>query len=50
MALPDAISAVEAWYAERGLPPWITTPLPVCRAVHDALISRGWRAQPATPR
>ncbi|GAA5183635.1 GNAT family N-acetyltransferase [Rugosimonospora acidiphila] len=46
--LPDAIEAVRAWYAARGLPAQINVPLPLARAVDIALDERGWTRSPAT--
>jgi ribosomal protein S18 acetylase RimI-like enzyme len=48
LPLPSAVDEVVAFYAGHGRPPAITTPLPVCRAVHDEVLARGWIAQPAT--
>jgi ribosomal protein S18 acetylase RimI-like enzyme len=36
------------WYADRGLPPRINVPLPVCAGVGAALTARGWAAAPPT--
>jgi ribosomal protein S18 acetylase RimI-like enzyme len=46
--LADAITTVMSWYTERGLPPKITTPLPLSTAVAGALRARGWVGQPPT--
>lgn len=40
-SLPAAIEQVRSWYAERGLPPRITVPLPVSARVHDLLDESG---------
>lgn len=45
--LTQAFDAVAAWYAERGLPPRVTTPLPLAAAVADALAAAGWTPQPS---
>ncbi|MGL1102703.1 hypothetical protein ACSTLM_00645, partial [Vibrio parahaemolyticus] len=42
LALPDAIDAVAAWYAARGLPARCNVPLPLASAVDAALDGRGW--------
>ncbi len=42
--VPDAISAVQRWYAERGLPPRFQLPLPLCEALDATLDGCGWRA------
>src|SRR5262245_61449623 len=44
LPLPAAIDAVSAWYAERGLRPAITTPLPASAPVAHVLAERGWSA------
>lgn len=46
--LAEAVDAVVVWYAERGLTPRVTTPLPLAAAVADALAAAGWTAQPTT--
>lgn len=38
-----AIDEVERWYAARGLPPAVTTPLPMAARVAATLAERGWR-------
>jgi len=43
--LEAAVDACEAWYRERGLPPRITTPLPLRRDLDRLLAARGWVAQ-----
>jgi len=42
--VPDAISAVESWYAARGLPPRFQLPLPLCADLDATLAGRGYRA------
>jgi N-acetylglutamate synthase len=42
LALGDAIDAVAAWYAARGLPARCNVPLPLASAVDAALDGRGW--------
>jgi ribosomal protein S18 acetylase RimI-like enzyme len=42
LALSDAIDAVAAWYAARGLPARCNVPLPLASAVDAALDGRGW--------
>jgi GNAT superfamily N-acetyltransferase len=44
--LEAAIDAIEAWYAERGQPPLVNTPLPLAAPVGAALDARGWGARP----
>ncbi|WP_281896552.1 GNAT family N-acetyltransferase [Phytohabitans aurantiacus] len=46
--LEAAIDAIERWYAERGQPPLINTPLPLAAPVGAALDARGWGARPLT--
>jgi GNAT superfamily N-acetyltransferase len=47
LPLPDAVDAVVAWYAARGLPARINVPLPLASAVDAELDGRGWlRAVP----
>jgi GNAT superfamily N-acetyltransferase len=46
--LDEAITAVERWYRERGLPPKISVPLPLRARLDAELDRRGWRAYPAT--
>jgi N-acetylglutamate synthase len=46
--LEAAIDAVVAWYAERGRPALINTPLPLAAPVGVALDDRGWTARPLT--
>ncbi|MFC0503325.1 GNAT family N-acetyltransferase [Micromonospora costi] len=44
--LPAAVDAVERWYAERGLPPMVNTPLPLAAPVGAELDARGWASRP----
>jgi len=37
------VSAIEHWYAERGLPPMVQVPLPGGEAVDAVLAAAGWR-------
>jgi len=46
--LEAAIDAIEAWYAERGQPALVNTPLPLAAPVGAALDARGWTARPLT--
>lgn len=46
--LEAAIDAVEQWYAARGQPALINTPLPLAAPVGAALDARGWGARPLT--
>lgn len=46
--LEAAIDAIEEWYAERGQPALINTPLPLAAPVGAALDARGWTARPLT--
>jgi ribosomal protein S18 acetylase RimI-like enzyme len=46
LPLFDAIDACVAWYRARDLVPRLTVPLPLRRDVADALVARGWHAQP----
>jgi GNAT superfamily N-acetyltransferase len=46
--LEEAIDAIEAWYAERGQPALVNTPLPLAAPVGAALDERGWTARPLT--
>jgi N-acetylglutamate synthase len=45
-ALPDAVDAVLRWYADRGLPAMINTPVPLATPVGTELDRRGWSARP----
>ena len=42
LPLPEAVDAVAAWYAERGLPPRFQVPLPHADEVDAELAGRGW--------
>ncbi|MER7416190.1 GNAT family N-acetyltransferase [Micromonospora peucetia] len=44
--LPAALDAVERWYADRGQPPMVNTPLPLAAPVGAELDTRGWDSQP----
>jgi GNAT superfamily N-acetyltransferase len=44
--LPAALDAVERWYAERGQPAMVNTPLPLAAPVGAELDARGWSARP----
>jgi ribosomal protein S18 acetylase RimI-like enzyme len=44
--LPAAVDAVERWYADRGQPAMINTPLPLAAPVGAELDARGWDARP----
>ncbi|WP_262283874.1 GNAT family N-acetyltransferase [Micromonospora sp. MA102] len=44
--LPAALDAVERWYAERGQPAMVNTPLPLAAPVGAELDARGWTARP----
>ncbi|WP_433535607.1 GNAT family N-acetyltransferase [Micromonospora sp. CA-249363] len=46
--LPAAVDAVERWYAERGQPAIINTPLPLAAPVGAELDERGWTTRPPT--
>jgi len=46
--LEAAIDAIESWYAERGQPALVNTPLPLAAPVGAALDDRGWTARPLT--
>ncbi|MFF5179493.1 GNAT family N-acetyltransferase [Micromonospora sp. NPDC000316] len=46
--LPAAVDAVETWYAERGQPAIINTPLPLAAPVGAELDERGWTTRPPT--
>jgi ribosomal protein S18 acetylase RimI-like enzyme len=43
-----ALSYVESWYAERGLPRLFQLPLPFANDVADELGARGWRVRDST--
>ncbi|MEW2332453.1 GNAT family N-acetyltransferase [Micromonospora chersina] len=44
--LPAALDAVQRWYAERGQPAMVNTPLPLAAPVGAELDARGWAARP----
>ncbi|NES15342.1 MULTISPECIES: GNAT family N-acetyltransferase [Micromonospora] len=44
--LAAAIDAVQRWYAERGQPAMVNTPLPLAAPVGAELDARGWAARP----
>ncbi|GGM32020.1 N-acetyltransferase [Micromonospora yangpuensis] len=44
--LPAAVDAVEHWYAQRGRPALVNTPLPLAAPVAAELDARGWTARP----
>ncbi|MGY0003305.1 GNAT family N-acetyltransferase [Micromonospora sp. I033] len=44
--LPAALDAVQRWYAERGQPAMVNTPLPLAAPVGAELDARGWSARP----
>ncbi|MEU9737608.1 GNAT family N-acetyltransferase [Micromonospora chersina] len=44
--LPAALEAVQRWYAERGQPAMVNTPLPLAAPVGAELDARGWTARP----
>ncbi|MEU5782875.1 GNAT family N-acetyltransferase [Micromonospora lupini] len=46
--LPAAVDAVERWYADRGQPAMINTPLPLAAPVGAELDERGWGSRPPT--
>lgn len=46
--LEAAIDAVQQWYADRGQPAMINTPLPLAAPVGVALDERGWTTRPPT--
>ncbi|WP_405429623.1 GNAT family N-acetyltransferase [Micromonospora sp. NBC_00617] len=46
--LPAAVDAVERWYADRGQPAMINTPLPLAAPVGAELDERGWDSRPPT--
>ncbi|GAA1812299.1 GNAT family N-acetyltransferase [Luedemannella flava] len=48
MPLTEAVDRVEAWYSAHGVRPAISVPMPVCRAVQDELLARGWDPWPTT--
>ncbi|MEW2427961.1 GNAT family N-acetyltransferase [Micromonospora sp. NPDC047644] len=46
--LAAAVDAVQRWYAERGQPALINTPLPLAAPVGAELDARGWGTRPPT--
>ncbi|TCB97629.1 GNAT family N-acetyltransferase [Micromonospora zingiberis] len=44
--LPAALDAVERWYADRGQPALVNTPLPLAAPVGAELDKRGWDSRP----
>ncbi|MEU1809997.1 GNAT family N-acetyltransferase [Micromonospora aurantiaca (nom. illeg.)] len=44
--LPAALDAVQRWYAERGGPALVNTPLPLAAPVGAELDTRGWTSRP----
>ncbi|MGV9764106.1 GNAT family N-acetyltransferase [Micromonospora tulbaghiae] len=44
--LPAALDAVQRWYAERGGPALVNTPLPLAAPVGAELDARGWTSRP----
>ncbi|MBO4206089.1 GNAT family N-acetyltransferase [Micromonospora echinofusca] len=44
--LPAAVDAVQRWYADRGRPAQVNTPLPLAGPVGAELDTRGWTASP----
>ncbi|MFV2100029.1 GNAT family N-acetyltransferase [Micromonospora sp. LOL_024] len=44
--LPAALDRVERWYAERGQPALVNTPLPLAAPVGAELDRRGWSSRP----
>ncbi|WP_036373023.1 GNAT family N-acetyltransferase [Micromonospora sp. ATCC 39149] len=44
--LPAALDAVERWYADRGQPAMVNTPLPLAAPVGAELDARGWTSRP----
>ncbi|GGR85205.1 N-acetyltransferase [Micromonospora fulviviridis] len=44
--LPAALDAVQRWYADRGQPALVNTPLPLAAPVGAELDARGWAARP----
>ncbi|WBC17877.1 GNAT family N-acetyltransferase [Micromonospora sp. WMMA1998] len=44
--LPAALDAVQRWYADRGQPALVNTPLPLAAPVGAELDARGWTARP----
>ncbi|MFJ6198405.1 GNAT family N-acetyltransferase [Micromonospora sp. NPDC092111] len=46
--LPAAVDAIERWYADRGRPALVNTPLPLAVPVGAELDARGWGSRPLT--
>ncbi|MGC4894108.1 GNAT family N-acetyltransferase [Micromonospora sp. DT31] len=44
--LPAALDAVQRWYADRGAPALVNTPLPLAAPVGAELDARGWTTRP----
>ncbi|WP_422743676.1 GNAT family N-acetyltransferase [Micromonospora sp. WMMD754] len=44
--LPAALDAVQHWYADRGQPALVNTPLPLAAPVGAELDARGWTSRP----
>ncbi|MFG1676554.1 GNAT family N-acetyltransferase [Micromonospora sp. NPDC049282] len=44
--LPEALDAVQRWYAEHGQPALVNTPLPLAAPVGAELDARGWTSRP----
>lgn len=44
MPMPDAVTAVENWYVQRGLVPLVQIPVPLGRVIEPLLDARGWAA------
>ncbi|PGH42669.1 Acetyltransferase (GNAT) family protein [Micromonospora sediminicola] len=44
--LPAALDAVQRWYADRGQPALVNTPLPLAAPVGAELDARGWTSRP----
>ena len=48
LPLPEAIDAVQRWYAERSQPALINAPMPLAAAVNAELDRRAWGTRPVT--
>ncbi|MCZ7435533.1 GNAT family N-acetyltransferase [Micromonospora sp. WMMC241] len=44
--LPEALDAVQRWYADHGQPALVNTPLPLAAPVGAELDTRGWTSRP----
>ncbi|QLQ37711.1 GNAT family N-acetyltransferase [Micromonospora robiginosa] len=44
--LPEALDAVQRWYADHGQPAMVNTPLPLAAPVGAELDARGWTSRP----